>query len=288
MRAQYGTRLIREMSKALSRKHGPGFSKTNLERMRQFYTFHPIAPVAGQLKWTDYVELMPVRDEKTRKRLEARILKEGLKSKDIRRVVRRLNTSQSHKDTESHVTEKPLPPLKRPTGLKVNTFSLSPLKVKLKDGDVLIDCGFFVSWPVPKGELKNLDITDAMSYTYSALIDRVVDGDTLLVLIEVGFGIIVRDRLRLRGINCPEVSTPEGVKAKKFVEKLLPVGSTIVLQSHKCATDIYGRFVVDVFFAKTPGHQDTKTPAFDDASAIIKDGTYLNQLLLDEGHAERM
>ena len=129
-----------------------------------------------------------------------------------------------------------------------------------------------------KEELKGLDLSGEMSYAYAATIDRVIDGDTLLVLIEAGFRIIVRDRLRLRGIDCPEAGTPEGDRAKRFVEKLLPAGAAIVVKSHKDRTDQHGRFVVDVFYKQ--GVEDTR--------AIIKDGTYLNQELLDKGYAVRM
>ncbi|MBI3618171.1 MAG: thermonuclease family protein, partial [Candidatus Omnitrophica bacterium] len=168
--------------------------------------------------------------------------------------------------------------------LRLDTFAVSPLRAKLKDGEVLIDCGFFVTFPVAKEELKDLNIAGEMSCTYAATIDRVIDGDTLLVLIEAGFRIIVRDRLRLRGIDCPETGTPpcreplaEGDRAKRFVEKLLPAGSTIVVKSHKSKTDIHGRFVVDVFYRKE----------VEDARDILKDGVYLNQELLDKGHATR-
>ena len=132
--------------------------------------------------------------------------------------------------------------------------------------------------PVKKEELKGLDLSREMSYTYAATVDRVIDGDTLLVIIEAGFRIIVRDRLRLRGIDCPEVGTPEGDRAKRFVEKLLPAGAAIVLKSHKDRTDQHGRFVVDVFYKQ----------GCEDPAAIIQDGTYLNQELLDKGYAVRM
>ena len=171
-----------------------------------------------------------------------------------------------------------LAPLKRPADLKLDTFALSPLRAKLKDGEVLIDCGFFVNWPVKKEGLKGLDLSGERSYTYAATVDRVIDGDTLLVIIEAGFRIIVRDRLRLRGIDCPEVGTPEGDRAKRFVEKLLPAGAAIVLKSHKDRTDQHGRFVVDVFYKQ----------GCEDPAAIIQDGTYLNQELLDKGYAVRM
>lgn len=271
VRAAYGSALLQQLSKVLTQKHGPGFSESNLRKMRHFYLLHPKQSVPTELDWTDYVELLPVKDEKTRQRLERRILKEDLNSSQIRRLVREIRR-EPEKDPSA------LPPLKRPADLRLDTFAVSPLRAKLKAGEVLIDCGFFVNWPVLKEELKNINITPEMSYTYAASIDRVIDGDTLLVLIEAGFRIIVRDRLRLRGIDCPETGTPEGDRAKKFVEQLLPAGSTIVVKSHKSKTDIHGRFVVDVFYKKGVAHP----------REIIKDGAYLNQDLLDSGHAVRM
>jgi len=271
VRAAYGAALLPRLSKVLTEKYGPGFSVNVLRKMRQFYLLNPIQPISVELDWSDHVELLPVKDAKTRKRLERRILKENLNSFQLRRLVREIRR-EPDKDPSS------LPPLKRPAGLKLNTFSVSPLRVKLKDSEVLIDCGFFVSWPVKKEELKSLHMTQEMSYTYAATIDRVIDGDTLLALIEVGFGIIVRDRLRLRGIDTPETGTPEGDRAKKFVQQLLPEGSTVVIKSHKWKTDPHGRFVADVFYK----------PGIADAREIIKDGVYLNQELLDRGHAARM
>src|SRR3990167_3072415 len=270
MRAAYGTALIPRLSKVLAEKYGPGFSVNSLRKMRQFYLLNPIQPSTVELDWTDYVELLPVKDEKTRQRLERRILKEDLNSSQIRRLVREIRR-EPEKDSAACL---PAGRLKRPADLRFDTFAVSPLRAKLKDGEVLIDCGFFVNWPVAKEELKGLDIAGEMSYTYAATVDRVIDGDTLLVIVEAGFRIIVRDRLRLRGIDCPEVGTPdrkeplaEGDRAKRFVEKLLPAGAAIVLKSHKDRTDQHGRFVVDVFYKQ----------GVEDARAIIKDGTYLNQ-----------
>ena len=274
MRAQYGTGLLLQLSKTLSEKYGAGFSKSNLLKMRRFYLLNQKESVTTQLDWTDYVELLPVKDEKTRQRLERRILKEDLNSSQIRRLVREIRR-EPEKDSAACL---PAGRLKRPADLRFDTFAVSPLRAKLKDGEVLIDCGFFVNWPVAKEELKGLALSGGMSYTYAATVDRVIDGDTLLVIIEAGFRIIVRDRLRLRGIDCPEVGTPEGDRAKRFVEKLLPAGAAIVLKSHKDRTDQHGRFVVDVFYKQ----------GVEDAAAIIKDGTYLNQELLDKGYAVRM
>lgn len=270
MRAAYGARLIPKLSKELSKKYGPGFSMNVLRKMRQFYLLNPKQPLTVELDWTDYVELLPVKDDKTRKRLEQRVLKENLNSVQLRQLVR-----ETHRGPEKE--PQALPPLKRPAGLKLDTFAISTLRPELEDGSVLIDCGFFVNWPVAKEEVKNLNIPEEMSYTYAATVDRVVDGDTLLVLIEVGFGILVHDRLRLRGINTPELATPEGQRAKRFVEQRLPAGAALVVKSHKWRTDSHGRFVADVFYKK----------GVEDARGILTDGTYLNQELLESGHAVR-
>ena len=88
----------------------------------------------------------------------------------------------------------------------------------------------------------------------------------------------MRDRLRLRGIDCPETGTPEGDRAKRFVEKLLPTGAAIVLKSDNDGTDQHGRFVADGIYKQ----------GAEEAHDIIKDGAYLNQDLLDKGYAVRM
>lgn len=66
MRAQYGTGLLLQLSKTLSEKYGAGFSKSNLLKMRRFYLLNRKESVTTQLDWTDYVELLPVKDERTR------------------------------------------------------------------------------------------------------------------------------------------------------------------------------------------------------------------------------
>ena len=61
-------------------------------------------------------------------------------------------------------------------------------------------------------------------YYYNATVDRVVDGDTIDVTIDLGFNIWVKERLRLYGLNTPETRTKDleekerGLKAKKYVE----------------------------------------------------------------------
>ena len=44
-------------------------------------------------------------------------------------------------------------------------------------------------------------------YTYNAILDRVVDGDTIDAHIDLGFDVSVKKRIRFMGINTPESRT---------------------------------------------------------------------------------
>ena len=85
LRAAYGSALLLEVSAALTLKYGSGFSIANLRKMRQFYLLNQKRSAPSELDWTAQVELLPVKDTKTRKQLQARILKEGLNSHRLKR-----------------------------------------------------------------------------------------------------------------------------------------------------------------------------------------------------------
>lgn len=52
-------------------------------------------------------------------------------------------------------------------------------------------------------------------YEYSATLVRVVDGDTLDAIIDLGFGVQVKKRIRLHGINAPESRTRDLEEKKR-------------------------------------------------------------------------
>ena len=66
-------------------------------------------------------------------------------------------------------------------------------------------------------------------YRYRARLERVVDGDTIDVLIELGFYVTLRERVRLEGIDTPEIyrvpkdseEYKKGMEAKEYVERRL-------------------------------------------------------------------
>ena len=86
-------------------------------------------------------------------------------------------------------------------------------------------------------------------YEYKATVIKVVDGDTVDVDIDLGFGIILSDeRVRIMGIDTPESRTRDkeekkfGLAAKARVKQLL--GKTCVLktQINKNGEDMKGKF----------------------------------------------
>jgi len=110
-------------------------------------------------------------------------------------------------------------------------------------------------------------------YEYKCTVLRVVDGDTIDVMVDLGFETWVKKRVRLFGIDCPETRTRDrkekkaGLKAKDFTEKM------IVEFNNQCRIKSkgigkFGRIIGEVFFDKSS-----------------EEIYCLNDMLLDNGHA---
>lgn len=119
-------------------------------------------------------------------------------------------------------------------------------------------------------------------YVYKAHLDKVVDGDTIEVRIDVGFDLLLtKQSIRLRGINAAELPAPDrpsadakrAARAKAFVEEKLVGLPFLVVKTYK--TDTHGRFVGDVFYH----------PKFTDRHDVALKGFYLNEELLRAGLA---
>lgn len=62
-RADYGKRTIKELSRALTQEFGKGFSRSNLQNMRQLYLAYPkCQTLSGILSWSHYCELLSISD----------------------------------------------------------------------------------------------------------------------------------------------------------------------------------------------------------------------------------
>ena len=110
-----------------------------------------------------------------------------------------------------------------------------------------------------------------------------MDGDTLWALINVGFGTVLRKKLRMHGLDAREIKSPEGKEACDYVKRLLPRAAPIVVRSY--ASDAFGRFLADIFYSPDPD-SDPHSPAT--FKRILKRGIFLNQELLGKGLAVRV
>lgn len=112
-------------------------------------------------------------------------------------------------------------------------------------------------------------------YEYTAKVLRVIDGDTLEVEIDLGFNVRFHDKVRLYGVDTPEISGPKaktekvaGEAAKQFVLEWVAGNSEVLLRSHDArgiGQEKYGRWLAVV--------------------VPLAGGTSLNDELISSGHA---
>jgi micrococcal nuclease len=90
-----------------------------------------------------------------------------------------------------------------------------------------------------------------MIYIYKAELIRVVDGDTVDLIIDLGFDTSRKERFRLYGIDAPEMRTKEGKAAKAWLEDALMPLESIYVQTIQLSTkvkrDKYGRFLAVLY-----------------------------------------
>jgi micrococcal nuclease len=85
---------------------------------------------------------------------------------------------------------------------------------------------------------------------YVRKVENVVDGDTIDVLIDLGFDILFASRVRLAGIDTPESRTKDlaektlGLEAKEYLKKHLKDAKSVVIKTEKMdSSEKYGRIL---------------------------------------------
>ena len=112
-------------------------------------------------------------------------------------------------------------------------------------------------------------------YTYKAKCTRVVDGDTIDAMIDLGFGVHVKKRIRLAGINAPESRTRDkqekilGLAAKdRLIAMMEGADNKFELESQELGK--YGRVLGKLHIDKLDGKDlITKTCVND---CLVKEG----------------
>jgi micrococcal nuclease len=85
---------------------------------------------------------------------------------------------------------------------------------------------------------------------YVRKVENVVDGDTIDVLIDLGFDILFASRVRLAGIDTPESRTKDlaekalGLEAKEYLKKHLKDAKSVIIKTEKMdSSEKYGRIL---------------------------------------------
>ena len=116
--------------------------------------------------------------------------------------------------------------------------------------------------------LENSPPNDFERY-YHATVVSVHDGDSITCEIEMGCKIrLTNYKIRLSGINAPELSAPGGQEAAAYLRKQVD-GKRIVLMTYRDATGKYGRLLAVVWLKRSQNWKN------------------INQKLLLTGHAEK-
>lgn len=117
-------------------------------------------------------------------------------------------------------------------------------------------------------------------YTYAAQTVRVVDGDTAILMVDLGCDVHLKIRVRLYGLNTPEIhgisknseEYQKGIAAKNFLEQLI-TNRDLIVRTYKTKggeekRGKYGRYLAEIWLRED----------FPDKPSV-------NQRLLDGGYA---
>ena len=304
-RAVYGTEVFKRLERDLN------VDLSVLQRCVQFAKTYPRLPnSAGQrnFNWGHYQKLITISDDKKRVSFERAVRDKGWSAEELAERLKEERSSDHRPSAPQPVksrapSHEPLTPLR---GIPYTYQIIDRPDVKSGKSGLRLDLGFGVFHKDPaivagfaKGDivastpakqesshpserkrsaglppvrdgfkLYKTDRTVKDLFTYWAEVEKIIDGDTLKVRFDLGFNVEARDTLRLRGIDCPEMSTKEGQSAKIFVQSYIKESDVILVRSSR--SDKYARYLADIFIQRDG-----------------EDDIFLNNLLLEKGHAVR-
>lgn len=281
-RADYGDNLISQLAEEVNLSQAILYDSVLF-----FEQFPEILYTCRELTWSHARVLVRIQEPDKRQELEKKIADENLSVRELKNLVK------SGK-TESEPEVKPLP---------VTRGEPYFYRLKKVQNNTVVDLGFrfFIQSPATNDELADKgEITKAKEdkvvrsdkgdngyrffdgsdlvvphYTYKAYVLEVIDGDTIRVNIDLGFGAWTTQKLRLKGINTKAIETAAGKSAKEFMESRLKRCKFIAIKTYW--RDKFTRYLADIFYIQRE----------DDFYKVVRDGRFLNQVLLDEGLAVR-
>ncbi|MBI5770094.1 MAG: thermonuclease family protein [Verrucomicrobia bacterium] len=259
-RADYGTRVFVRLASDI------GVSSRTLQECVQFYRCYRIPRPVAEFGWNRCRLLCQVTDEVRRDALAVQLRRGPIPTAELKRQVRALNAAARlaapRTADDAAAPTGPAVKLLRP---RLGTAGLH--RVVARDGGMAVDVGFKLYLPLTPAQAGGLragaivrcdnggirvdaEAGPADLFTYRATVRRVIDGDTLAVTIALPH-YVMDEKLRLRGIDCPEMDTAEGQAAKRFTESLLAGAADVIITTSK--VDKYDRYLADVHLRRADG-----------------------------------
>ena len=90
-------------------------------------------------------------------------------------------------------------------------------------------------------------------YEYNCTVNRIVDGDTIDVTLDLGFSVLYKSRVRLYGIDTPESRTRDkdekvrGLLSKEFLKKAVTNEKVVLKTKLKDSRGKFGRVLAEVW-----------------------------------------
>jgi micrococcal nuclease len=130
-------------------------------------------------------------------------------------------------------------------------------------------------------------------YEYNCKIVRVIDGDSIILDIDLGFGLWIHgESIRLYGVDCPECRSRDkeekaaGLLAKEFVEEALHVGETYTLTTKEKGK--FGRYLGTIYLTDDTSinaalvKERLSVPYFGQSKVRVKEAHLANRKFLKE------
>ncbi len=241
-----------------------------LQQAVTFYKSFPIPCARTQLNWTNYRDLLTISDQSSRDALFNKVKTASVSTRELQSQIKHIKMKKLRSDVTLEINKGTLYTYRTDT----QAF------IKPARGRSVVDVGFGLLRELPSrniaGSAPDTVVESRIEkggfvlvesqrttndlYTYQAYLDYVIDGDTVVFYVDLGFRTYDRQKLRLRGIDCPEIATPEGKIAKTFIEEKLKRAKIITIKTYR--KDKYDRYLADIFVGSKE--------------------IFLNQTLLDE------
>ena len=300
-RADYGGNIFKRLSEDLH------IELSLLQKTVQFYRTYPNSGALPNLSWLHCLKLVTLKDKGQRELLAETAVRKDWGYRELAEAIR---LEKLEVETPV-VSEKPEITNVKLSVVRARLFTyriLEPGYITGKEESLVIDLGFSNNVEID-GEIlhsvqddvkdnvivesekngksyviKRSDAKPKELFVYAAQVERVVDGDTVWLNIDCGFKVWTRQKVRLRGIDCPEMDCDTGKEAKRFVESKLKDIGLVVVKTYK--SDKYNRYLTDVFYSKDEilrpkGAQDDPQTTGAGGREVLEKGIFLNQELLD-------